>query len=73
MHSFEAIFCEPFGKEGRALRTEVVRLIEEVREAQAIAADATELYARKVAGLRGDHAMTIASVQIRLAHCEDLL
>lgn len=72
-HCFEAVFCEPLGKEGRALRAEVAGLIKEVRDAQAIAAEAVELCALKEAGMRGDHATSIAAMQIRLAHCEGLL
>ena len=68
-HSFEAVFCEPLGGEGRALRGEVARLIE-VRSISEAALDAARLYARKEDCMQSDHEEAVADLEARLAHCE---
>ena len=69
-HSFEAVFCEPLGREGRALRGEVARLVEEVRSIGAAALDAARLCALNEACMQGDHEAAVADLEARLAHCE---
>ncbi len=39
-HTFEAVFCEPLGKEGRALRAELERLVREICDVRRTASDA---------------------------------
>ena len=69
-HSFEAVFCEPLGKEGRALRGELARLIEEVRSIHSAAQDAARLAAQREANMKCGHDATIGAVKAQLADCK---
>ena len=69
--TFEAVFCEPLGKEGRALRAELGRLVHEVRDARGTASDALGRCAAIEAGLRSGHATEIAAMQAETARCRD--
>ena len=71
--TFEAVFCEPLGKEGRALRAELGRLVHEVRDARGTASDALGRCAAIKAGLRSGHATEIAAMQAGIARCRDRL
>ena len=72
-HSFEAVFCEPLGKEGKALRAELARLVKEVVEVESATDEAAMRAAQREANVRSDSAVMIAAVQGEYAHCRDPL
>lgn len=72
-HTFEAVFCEPLGKKGRALRAELGRLVDEVCDVRETASDAFRRCTAIEVGLWSSHVTEIAAMQAELAHCRDHL
>ena len=69
--TLEAAFCEPPGREGRALRAKLGRLVDEVCGLCGTASDALKRRALVEAGLRGGRAAEIAAMRAGLARCRD--
>ena len=69
-HSFEVLFSEALGREGRALRGEIASLVEEMRGIRSAASDAARLFAQREADMRSGCEDAIGAAEARPAHCE---
>ena len=68
--TFEAVFDAALGKEGRVLRGELAKLVEEVRSIRSAAQDAARLAAQREANMKCGHDATIGAVKAQLADCK---